>query len=396
MDINQYHLIDSWSLNKPPRAELEEFYKSEFAPKRKHSKYLLTLSALLANLIQASKTDSVVIYGRASKNCQMTIKLVDWLIGTGKANGLKGERNSFVKISSIVWLTNQAILDLEAKKISAQLDTNKNFIILRDEQKNKVSFNKSNLTKKLNKSAELHNKLWLKSEAIFEDGTTVIPFVYRIFNGDFKHGGRFYFYSQTAKKEKRANILIDGEPTVELDYKALHFHLLYAREGYQLETDPYIVNGYERKLIKLAMLSFINSKNRSAWCGNITRSGNPEFLKKAFDWNKANINKSSPWLNGIVKVIPLYTQGKDLADAIDLSHYPIQHLFHTSKIGLVLQNKDSQIMATCLTELAHLGIPTLSYHDGIRCPISKVEIVKKVMQEAYKKEVGFNIQVCTE
>ena len=394
MDMNQYHLANWWTLNKLPRAELEEFYKSEFSPERKHRKYLLTLSALLANLIQVSKTESAVIYGRASKDCQMTVRLVDWLIGTGKANGIKGERNSFTKRSSIVWLTNQSILELETKKISARLDMNKDFIILRDEQKNKVSFNKSKLTKKLNRSAELHNKLWLKSEAIFEDGATVIPFVYRIFNGDFNHGGRFYFCSQTEKKEKRINILIDGEPTVELDYKALHFHLLYACEGYQLETDPYIVSGYERKLIKIAMLSFINSENRSAWCGNITRSGNPEFLKKAYDWNKANDNKSVPWLDGIVEGIPFYTQGRDLADAIDLSHYPIQHLFHTPKIGLILQNKDSQIMATCLTELAHLGIPTLPYHDGIRCPISKVEVVKKVMQDAYEKEVGFNIQVC--
>lgn len=394
--MNQFHLVDYWSLNKDPKVELEEFYSSEFSPKRKHRKYLSTLSTLLANLIQASKTNSAVIYGRASKDCPMTVKLVDWLIGTGKAEGVKGVRNSFAKKSSIVWLSSQFVLELEAKKISTHLDINKDFIILRDEQKNKVSFKKSKMTKDLNKAAALHNKLWLQSEAVFGDGSAVIPFVCRIFNGDFKHGGRFYFYSQTEKKEKRANILIDGEPTVELDYKALHFHLLYALAEYQLDTDPYLMDGYDRKTIKVAMLSFINSENRSAWCANITRSGDPEFIKKVFDWKKANSRKTESWVDGIVEGVPLYTQGKKLANDIDLRHYPIQHLFHTPKIGLVLQNQDSQIMATCLTELALLGIPTLPYHDGIRCPVSKVEVVKKVMQEAYKKVVGFNIQVCEE
>ncbi|PQJ58496.1 hypothetical protein BTO08_22315 (plasmid) [Photobacterium angustum] len=392
--MNQFHLVDYWSLNKDPNTELEEFYSSEFSPKRKNSKYRSKLSTLLANLIQASKSNSAVIYGRASKDCQMTVKLVDWLIGTGKAEGVKGVRSSFTKQSSIVWLSSQFVLELKAKKISTHLDIDKDFIILRDEQKNKVPFKKSKRTKELNKAAALHNKLWLQSEAFFGDGSAVIPFVCRIFNGDFKHGGRFYFYSQTEKKEKRANILIDGEPTVELDYKSLHFHLLYALESYQLENDPYLVSGYDRKVIKLAMLSFINSEDRGAWCANITRSGNPNFIKKVLAWKKSNTRKGVSWSDGVVEGIPLGTQGKDLAYAIDLTHHPIQHLFHTPKIGLTLQNKDSQIMATCLTELALLGIPTLPYHDGIRCPLSKVEVVKKVMQEAYKKEVGFNIQVC--
>lgn len=396
INMNQFHLVDYWSLNKDPKTELDEFYNSEFSPKRKHRKYLSTLSTLLANLIQASKSNSAVIYGRASKDCSMTVRLIDWLIGTGKAEGIKGIRSSFAKKSSVVWLTSQSVLELESKKISARLDTNKDFIILRDDQKNKVSFKKSKITKDLNKAAVLHNELWLQSEAVFQNGSVVIPFVCRIFNGDFKHGGRFYFYSQTEKKEKRAKILIDGEPTVELDYKALHFHLLYAFAGYQLETDPYEVDGYERKTIKLAMLSFINSENRSSWCANITRSGDPEFIKKVLNWRKINSRKSASWVDGIVEGIPFNTQGKKLANDLDLRHYPIQHLFHNSKIGLILQNKDSQIMATCLTELALLGIPTLPYHDGIRCPISKIDVVKKVMEDAYKKEVGFNIQVCEE
>src|SRR5947207_9185465 len=65
----------------------------------------------------------------------------------------------------------------------------------------------------------------------------------RIFNdGSFERGGRFYGgWWQGVPQHYRMHITIDGEPTVEADYSAIHPRLLYAREGMDCCGDPYDV-----------------------------------------------------------------------------------------------------------------------------------------------------------
>ena len=72
------------------------------------------------------------------------------------------------------------------------------------------------------------------------------------------YGGRFYGHYQNLPKTDRARILIDGTRTVEPDYKAIHFSILYALEGLQFVGDPYLVPNYEhmRPVFKLLCLQF--------------------------------------------------------------------------------------------------------------------------------------------
>ena len=57
--------------------------------------------------------------------------------------------------------------------------------------------------------------------------------VHGVFNdGRFDHGGRYYGpWWQNVRKELRPHILINGIPTHECDYTALHIHLLYGLEA---------------------------------------------------------------------------------------------------------------------------------------------------------------------
>ena len=68
--------------------------------------------------------------------------------------------------------------------------------------------------------------------------------VYRVFNRDFQHGGRFYGgWWQNAKSKDRKYLRINGQPTVELDYSQLHPRLTYRMAGKPLTGDAYDIEG---------------------------------------------------------------------------------------------------------------------------------------------------------
>ena len=61
-------------------------------------------------------------------------------------------------------------------------------------------------------------------------------FVRRVFNNQsWKQGGRFYGgWWQWIPSQLRKNIIIQGKPTIEIDYSAMHIVILYAMEGNRL------------------------------------------------------------------------------------------------------------------------------------------------------------------
>jgi len=59
----------------------------------------------------------------------------------------------------------------------------------------------------------------------------------------------------------------------------------------------------------------------------------------------------------------------------------------TEKIGVRLQNIDSQIMAKTIAQLTALDIPV---HDSLRCKVSDCEVVTQAMKQAYKSVMGFD------
>jgi hypothetical protein len=88
----------------------------------------------------------------------------------------------------------------------------------------------------------------------------------RIFNNrSFQLGGRFYGgWWQNTPQEYRRHITIDGEPTDEADYSALHPRLLYAKEGLDSAEDPYDVglDPEHRGWVKPAFHALINAGPR--------------------------------------------------------------------------------------------------------------------------------------
>jgi len=193
----------------------------------------------------------------------------------------------------------------------------------------------------------------------------------RIFNlKSWEQGGRAYgsFHQHMLRKYMRKDILIDGQPTTEIDFSAYHIRMLYHRKDIDYTDDPYSVcEGPEmRTIYKAVGLIAINAKKSEA-CGAIH-----EELKD----RKIPVPRRDEPFKTLVRKF------KEAHRAIE------QYLF--SGIGLTLQNIDSHIMNAILMRLMDKGILGLSVYDSVIVAEQHEAFTKEVMTEEYKKIMGFN------
>jgi hypothetical protein len=207
-------------------------------------------------------------------------------------------------------------------------------------------------------------------------------------------------------KEQRQFIQIDYSMTVEPDFKAMHMMMLYARCGIQLDPikdDPYQLEGFDRKTVKIAMLRLVNSSCVKAFKACVTKSGNPknkervnqyrEDLRRFIMRSSKGLEATNPTkpkvMDGFIDGMPDGIDGSKLLDSIIEKHKPIAHLLGAKNIGLELQNQDSEIMARTLSQLVAVDIPALPVHDSLICRVCDSDTVTNAMRLAYKAVTGF-------
>lgn len=172
---------------------------------------------------------------------------------------------------------------------------------------------------------------------------------YRVFNGDFHHGGRYYgLWVQSLPREYRRHLNIQGLPVVEADFASMHPRLLYATEG---KTPPpgdlYALDdsdvGY-RPVVKVLFNTLINAASeRSAVNSLCFCKGDQPSLAQQFGLT-------------IRQVV-------QLVSAIKTKHAPIARHFGTGA-GLGLQFLDSEIAKGVMLRLWQEGIHSLPLHDS--------------------------------
>jgi hypothetical protein len=148
-------------------------------------------------------------------------------------------------------------------------------IVLRDDAGNPVDYRDNRETRAMRKRlAELNEglasqEIGLGTQIIREgdrldNGGRAQAQLHRVFHrGDFANGGRFYggHWQNIPAEGGRDQITINGQPTTEVDYRGLHIRLLYQEVGKPMPTDPYDVDGWPRKQVKLALLIAINARS---------------------------------------------------------------------------------------------------------------------------------------
>jgi hypothetical protein len=177
-------------------------------------------------------------------------------------------------------------------------------------------------------------------------------FVRRIFSrGSWQMHGRFYGgWWQQIGSELRRHIFINGNPTVEVDFKSMHVALLNAELGVKVTYDPYEVDAnlfpkLDRQVVrgwcKSLVLTAINAKDRASTYSAFrsdAKTGSPEKRLK-------NIQ-----LAGLLDAF--IAKNPHLEDYLCLDQ------------GITLMHKDSMIAADIMNTLTDKGIPVLTVHDS--------------------------------
>jgi hypothetical protein len=193
----------------------------------------------------------------------------------------------------------------------------------------------------------------------------------RIFNRDFRRGGRFYAQGggwQSMKKEARKQIAIAGESVVEIDYKTLHPAILYAKARAPLPKDCYAIDGWPRPLVKIALLVLINAKNRAS--ARLAIAHHDTMAAHAVPGSQEAIAAAARLIDNVKRV-----------------HRPIAWAFHADK-GAELMHIDSHLAETVMHLMLRQGVVVLPVHDSFLVPASKAELLEEAMLKA-AHEAGF-------
>ena len=198
----------------------------------------------------------------------------------------------------------------------------------------------------------------------------------RIFSrGSWDLNGRFYGgWWQRIGSELRRNIMINNEPTIEVDFQGLHIAMLYAKEGRDMVHDPYQIDvdsfsAYPpplvRKLVKSLTLKAINAKDkRSAY--------------QAFRGSYSDTNAGSNLTNDELDCLMGAFVGRN----------PCVERYLFDDQGIRLMRLDADITARIHNHFTQKGIPVLSVHDSYIVAVDHVDELRQVMVEASEAVVG--------
>lgn len=214
------------------------------------------------------------------------------------------------------------------------------------------------------------------------------------FKGDWSHHGRFYHPLSEWKIEHRKRLVVNGHPTVELDFKALHIQLLYASftgnlyagDPYKIPVEPYTLDArYGRALGKLVCnVGAINCDSTTTAVHAVNAALNGyNFESQSFQ--KSRYDDLAKWLrdNGI-------SINRLVIESFVSYHHPISGYLLDGN-GLLLQRMDSLICVRVLERFLRNGLWIVPFHDSFRVAIQHERLLRDTMKEAFEAETGVSI-----
>ncbi|KQI67607.1 hypothetical protein AN189_14950 [Loktanella sp. 3ANDIMAR09] len=188
--------------------------------------------------------------------------------------------------------------------------------------------------------------------------------LYRVFNNsDFKQGGRFYGgWWIHAKKHFRRIITINGEATIEADFKGIHPAILFAKNDLPIPPDPYALipgvseNPALRGPAKTTFLALMNA--------------GPKGTREPKDFNAQHGMTAKAFQQIVRNAFPM-----------------LPGIFGAGQ-GLFLQREDSDLAERIMMHFADKGITVLPVHDSFIVAERHKDELVQVMQATFKDAYG--------
>ena len=401
---------------------LDEYIHYSNKQRIHRKKHLIVLNMIVANLIQAYFSKRLLLTSRHNGvekkdnplnfDNRMVAELCDWLSSQHYIELMIQPSQSPLNetvAQSVIHATEKLIRLVSNYRV---MPVNR-CVILRDSNhaEIKVPNKKSVLLKAKAYEKIIYSYLNLMADTLVTLGGRELSTIgRRVFNRNIDLGGRFYADYQNIPSDDRKRIKINLQKTIELDYKTLHYNLLYSMVDEKLKGDPYIVEGHNRTAIKVISLQLLNTEGEdglSELARMVTLSGRPEQIEavKEYDHKRGiyerltekGLRVDAPYKPKNVKYhidcIPEGTDGKQLVKDLLDRHSPIKHLIGSKDIGLRLQNMDSNIMKDIMRIATDEGIPMLTVHDSCICTYDTRHRVKEIMRQVYNDVTGVGITV---
>jgi hypothetical protein len=244
-------------------------------------------------------------------------------------------------------------------------------IVLRDANGNPVDYQDNRETRAMRKrltelnEALLSQQIGVRDRIIHEgdrldNGGRAQAQLHRVFHrGDFANGGRFYgaHWQNIPAEGGRDQITINGEPTVEVDYRGLHIRLLYQEAGKEMPADPY--DFAPRKQAKLALLIAINARSHNS------------AVRALADAVRREGGIGDP-----------YATAQKLLRAAKARHPDIAWAL-ASDAGVRLMRRDSELAERIMFETVRaIGIVPLAVHDSFIVPANQKGRLMETMEAA--------------
>lgn len=353
---------------------------------RKRDQRKNDLDCLLANLIHNRRKPVNLSLDRNNwkpnqyrSASYFTIELVHTLHREGFLDMKKG--NEMMGRNTRIWAT-EKLLEYLPVVPNSVIDVPVELVELRDDKGKLKQYRDTIETARIRAILKRVNAVNEKAN-IWYERDRLHPSLVAIFKEKFTLYGRLhtrgYRHYQGFSEEERSEILINGDPVVELDFAGLHPNLLYAMQGKQFFGDPYSIvdeRPEARPFLKQILLCLLNSKDE------IT-------AEKAANFWLAHNHKERSELHKIG-----ITRARPFIDAFKEKHKPIAHHFCTGKeTGLRIMNLDAKIALDIVNHFAKQGIPILAVHDSFIVQQQYRDELHQTMKRIYRKHTGHRITV---
>jgi hypothetical protein len=196
----------------------------------------------------------------------------------------------------------------------------------------------------------------------------------RFTRGDFFSGGRVWggFWQQMKKRDRLANVLINGESVVSLDFAAMLVSLAYAYVGQPMPTsDPYAItftgtNGAPvvtpRRIVKKIVAARMNGAKE--WPSDL------RDYRRGLSW-------------------------RSVIETLKQAHKPISPLFDLD-LGQTLAFTESEVLVNALLTLTVKGVVALPVHDCIVVAESDLNVARETLLDSFKFQTRQTARVTIE